>query len=180
MRAAVVEALGDRVLRVRKATLELVESRVPGGSAFLNALKGREGLEEEAESRRPSTRVMESRAGGSNGSGPSGRTRRTANRRGETLHHRGGDAGTGRCSSSSRKGEIYYLNDLVQPFKSGAVEIGMQAVVEAIGLADADLNIREFVQVFKRGQVAMQYHVARAGNVGSSQLIPGIGASIRT
>jgi 1-acyl-sn-glycerol-3-phosphate acyltransferase len=29
------------------------------------------------------------------------------------------------------EGEIYYLNDLVQPFKSGAVEIGMQAVVEA-------------------------------------------------
>ena len=28
------------------------------------------------------------------------------------------------------EGEIYYLNDLVQPFKSGAVEIGMQAVVE--------------------------------------------------
>jgi 1-acyl-sn-glycerol-3-phosphate acyltransferase len=29
------------------------------------------------------------------------------------------------------EGDIYYLNDLVQPFKSGAVEIGMQAVVEA-------------------------------------------------
>ena len=29
------------------------------------------------------------------------------------------------------EGEIYYLNDLVQPFKSGAVDIGMQAVVEA-------------------------------------------------
>ena len=29
------------------------------------------------------------------------------------------------------EGEIYYLNDLVQPFKSGVVEIGMQAVVEA-------------------------------------------------
>ena len=29
------------------------------------------------------------------------------------------------------EGEIYYLNDLVQPFKSGGVEIGMQAVVEA-------------------------------------------------
>ena len=28
------------------------------------------------------------------------------------------------------EGEIYYLNDLVQSFKSGAVEIGMQAVVE--------------------------------------------------
>ncbi len=28
------------------------------------------------------------------------------------------------------EGEIYYLNDLVQPFKSGAVEIGMQAVVD--------------------------------------------------
>jgi 1-acyl-sn-glycerol-3-phosphate acyltransferase len=28
------------------------------------------------------------------------------------------------------EGEIYYLNDLVQPFKSGAVEIGMQSVVE--------------------------------------------------
>jgi 1-acyl-sn-glycerol-3-phosphate acyltransferase len=28
------------------------------------------------------------------------------------------------------EGEIYYLNDLVQPFKSGAVAIGMQAVVE--------------------------------------------------
>ncbi len=28
------------------------------------------------------------------------------------------------------EGEIYYLNDLVQPFKSGAVDIGMQAVVE--------------------------------------------------
>lgn len=28
------------------------------------------------------------------------------------------------------EGEIYYLNDLVQPFKSGAVEIGMQAVIE--------------------------------------------------
>lgn len=29
------------------------------------------------------------------------------------------------------EGEIYYLNDLVQPFKSGAVAIGMEAVVEA-------------------------------------------------
>ena len=29
------------------------------------------------------------------------------------------------------EGEIYYLNDLVQPLKSGVVEIGMQAVVEA-------------------------------------------------
>jgi 1-acyl-sn-glycerol-3-phosphate acyltransferase len=29
------------------------------------------------------------------------------------------------------EGEIYYLNDLVQPFKSGAVDIGMQAVVES-------------------------------------------------
>ena len=29
------------------------------------------------------------------------------------------------------EGEIYYLNDLVQPFKSGAVNIGMQATVEA-------------------------------------------------
>ncbi len=29
------------------------------------------------------------------------------------------------------EGDIYYLNDLVQPFKSGVVEIGMQAVVEA-------------------------------------------------
>jgi len=29
------------------------------------------------------------------------------------------------------EGEIYYLNDLVQPFKSGAVDIGMQAAVEA-------------------------------------------------
>ena len=29
------------------------------------------------------------------------------------------------------EGEIYYLNDLVQPFKSGVVAIGMQAVVEA-------------------------------------------------
>ncbi len=29
------------------------------------------------------------------------------------------------------EGEIHYLNDLVQPFKSGVVEIGMQAVVEA-------------------------------------------------
>ena len=29
------------------------------------------------------------------------------------------------------EGEIYYLNDLVQPFKSGIVDIGMQAVVEA-------------------------------------------------
>lgn len=29
------------------------------------------------------------------------------------------------------EGEIYYLNDLVQPLKSGAVDIGMQAVVEA-------------------------------------------------
>jgi 1-acyl-sn-glycerol-3-phosphate acyltransferase len=28
------------------------------------------------------------------------------------------------------EGEIYYLNDLVQPFKSGAVDIGMKAVVE--------------------------------------------------
>jgi 1-acyl-sn-glycerol-3-phosphate acyltransferase len=28
------------------------------------------------------------------------------------------------------EGEIYYLNDLVQPFKSGAVEIGMQGVIE--------------------------------------------------
>jgi 1-acyl-sn-glycerol-3-phosphate acyltransferase len=28
------------------------------------------------------------------------------------------------------EGEIYYLNDLVQPFKSGAVEIGMRAVVD--------------------------------------------------
>jgi 1-acyl-sn-glycerol-3-phosphate acyltransferase len=29
------------------------------------------------------------------------------------------------------EGEIHYLNDLVQPFKSGGVDIGMQAVVEA-------------------------------------------------
>ncbi len=29
------------------------------------------------------------------------------------------------------EGEIYYLNDLVQPFKSGVVDIGMQAVVES-------------------------------------------------
>src|SRR4051812_17414783 len=29
------------------------------------------------------------------------------------------------------EGEIYYLNDLVQPFKTGAVDIAMQAVVEA-------------------------------------------------
>ncbi|MGP0066776.1 MAG: lysophospholipid acyltransferase family protein [Isosphaeraceae bacterium] len=29
------------------------------------------------------------------------------------------------------EGEIHYLNDLVQPFKSGSVDIGMQAVVEA-------------------------------------------------
>src|SRR5690349_8795297 len=29
------------------------------------------------------------------------------------------------------EGEIYYLNDLVQPFKSGAVDIAMQAAVEA-------------------------------------------------
>jgi 1-acyl-sn-glycerol-3-phosphate acyltransferase len=29
------------------------------------------------------------------------------------------------------EGEIYYLNDLVQAFKSGAVDIGMQAVLEA-------------------------------------------------
>jgi 1-acyl-sn-glycerol-3-phosphate acyltransferase len=29
------------------------------------------------------------------------------------------------------EGEIYYLNDLVQPFKSGAVDIAMQASVEA-------------------------------------------------
>jgi hypothetical protein len=29
------------------------------------------------------------------------------------------------------EGDIYYLNDLVQPFKSGAVEVGMRAVVEA-------------------------------------------------
>lgn len=28
------------------------------------------------------------------------------------------------------EGEIYYLNDVVQPFKSGAVEIGMQALIE--------------------------------------------------
>ncbi|HKI21591.1 MAG TPA: 1-acyl-sn-glycerol-3-phosphate acyltransferase, partial [Isosphaeraceae bacterium] len=28
------------------------------------------------------------------------------------------------------EGEIYYLNDLVQPFKSGVVDIGMQAVIE--------------------------------------------------
>ncbi len=29
------------------------------------------------------------------------------------------------------EGEIFYLNDLVQPFKSGAVDIGMKAVVES-------------------------------------------------
>ncbi|MDR3637280.1 MAG: 1-acyl-sn-glycerol-3-phosphate acyltransferase [Isosphaeraceae bacterium] len=29
------------------------------------------------------------------------------------------------------EGEIYYLNDLVQPFKSGAADIGMQAVIAA-------------------------------------------------
>jgi 1-acyl-sn-glycerol-3-phosphate acyltransferase len=29
------------------------------------------------------------------------------------------------------EGEIYYLNDLVQPFKSGVVDIGMQAAVES-------------------------------------------------
>jgi 1-acyl-sn-glycerol-3-phosphate acyltransferase len=29
------------------------------------------------------------------------------------------------------EGEIYYLNDLVQPFKSGVVDLGMQAVIES-------------------------------------------------
>ena len=29
------------------------------------------------------------------------------------------------------EGEIYYLNDLVQPFKTGAVHIGLQALIEA-------------------------------------------------
>ena len=54
-----MEALGDPVLRVRKAALELVESLGPGGSAFLNALKDREGLEEEAESRITLSRVID-------------------------------------------------------------------------------------------------------------------------
>lgn len=29
------------------------------------------------------------------------------------------------------EGEIYYLNDLVQPFKTGAVHTGLQAIAEA-------------------------------------------------
>ena len=33
------------------------------------------------------------------------------------------------------EGEIYYLNDLVQPFKSGVVDIGMQAVTERGGFS---------------------------------------------
>jgi HEAT repeat protein len=58
-RAVVVEALGDPVLRVRKATLELVESLGPGGSGFLDVLKDREGLEGESEFRITLTRVIE-------------------------------------------------------------------------------------------------------------------------
>ena len=54
-----VEALGDPVLRVRKATLELVESLGPGGAAFLEALKDRDGLEEEAELRNVVDRLIE-------------------------------------------------------------------------------------------------------------------------
>lgn len=57
--AVVVEALGDSVLRLRKATLELVESLGPGGLQFLDALKDRECLEGEAECRIALTRVIE-------------------------------------------------------------------------------------------------------------------------
>jgi HEAT repeat protein len=57
--AVVVEALGDPVLRVRTASLKLVESLGPGGSGFLDALKDREGMEGEAELRDVVTCLIE-------------------------------------------------------------------------------------------------------------------------
>ena len=57
--AVLVEALGDPALRVREAALELVESLGTGGAAFLEVLKERDGLEEEAESRITLTRIIE-------------------------------------------------------------------------------------------------------------------------
>ncbi|HKI30664.1 MAG TPA: HEAT repeat domain-containing protein [Gemmataceae bacterium] len=50
-RVVLVEALGDPSLRVRKAALELVESLGTNGVAFLEVLKERAGLEEDAELR---------------------------------------------------------------------------------------------------------------------------------
>jgi HEAT repeat protein len=44
--AAVVEALSDPAVRLRKAALQLVESLGPSGAAFLDALRQRAGLEE--------------------------------------------------------------------------------------------------------------------------------------
>lgn len=57
--AVVVEALGDPIMRVRKATLELVESLGPGGSNFLDALKDRQTLEGESECRVTLARIIE-------------------------------------------------------------------------------------------------------------------------
>jgi HEAT repeat protein len=49
--AALAEALGDPAPRVRKAALELVESLGSGAAAFLEVLKKRSGLEEDADLR---------------------------------------------------------------------------------------------------------------------------------
>ena len=58
------------------------------------------------------------------------RTRRPE-RPGKTLRYRGLEAGDEEMLVIFPEGEIYYLNDLVQPFKSGVVDIGMQAVIES-------------------------------------------------
>ena len=57
--AVLVEALADPALRVRKAALELVESLGTGGAAFLEALRQRDGLEEEPDLRDALARLIE-------------------------------------------------------------------------------------------------------------------------
>jgi HEAT repeat protein len=57
--AVLVQALGDPSLRIRKAALELVESLGTNGAAFLEVLKERAGLEEDAELREVGARLAQ-------------------------------------------------------------------------------------------------------------------------
>jgi HEAT repeat protein len=57
--AVLVDALGDPAKRVRTAALELVESLGTGGTAFLEGLKQRDGLEGEADLRDALARLIE-------------------------------------------------------------------------------------------------------------------------
>jgi HEAT repeat protein len=56
--AVVAEALSDPAVRIRKAALDLVESLSTGGAAFLDDLKKRDRLEEEAELRDTLARLL--------------------------------------------------------------------------------------------------------------------------